>query len=99
MEGLRVVPTEGVEYGEVILPETDNPVEINPEGEDTGGIAIRAWNNNGVVYVGFDDEVDSSTGFPLQDGESLGADLNLEAADLFLLPEVAGDSVRVLITN
>lgn len=99
VEGLRSPPTAGVFSGEVILPDSNDPTRIPIDEDKTGSVAIRAWDNQGVVYVGWTSEVDQDSGFPLEDGQTLSLDIDLRGEDVWMVPEVEGDSVRVISTN
>ena len=98
-EGLRVAPSAGAFYGEVILPDENEPTQVSGGDVPTGSLAIRAWDNVGTVYIGWDSDVDEDNGFPLDEGETLSVDINLDSEDMWILPETAGDSVRIISTN
>lgn len=99
LEGRPVPATDGVFSGETILPEEGSPTELAPDPDHTGSIAIRAWENEGPVFIGFGEDVDENNGFPLMDGETLTFELNLATASLYAVPQVAGDSVRIISIN
>lgn len=105
MNGLRVPPTNGTEYGRVLFQAyTDTndiePTQVFDPTQDVGSIAIRCpASNNGAVYIGWDEDVNTDNGFPLYKRDSFGLDLNVKSQPIYAVAEVDADEVRVIATN
>jgi len=105
MSGIRTPPSAG-HYGRVVLAEQE-PLRVVPSDLSTGSVLVKAFAgddsgqsaNQGVVYIGFDDEVSDENGMPLEPGEGVGFDIQNESQGIWAYPEVPGDQVRVITTN
>lgn len=88
---------KGEAYGAEVLESTSEPEPIFNLGVESGSIAIRAHpNNSGIIYVGWDDQVDSTTGFPLNAGESISMELDVSNQEVYAIPDTGNDEVRVI---
>lgn len=105
MSGIRTPPTSGRDYGRIVLQEFTEqndvtPTEIPVPDRSTGSVAIRASEvNDGAVYIGFDDDVDLESGFPLYRRDSIGIELNLRSQSIYVVADNNADEVRYIITN
>jgi hypothetical protein len=97
--GLRTPPSNGSYYGSTVASGAGDVVRVIPEAIETGSFIVRAWNNSGPIYIGWDEEVDDISGFPLEDGQSLTMDLDASDQGIYFFAPAVGDSVRVLATN
>lgn len=110
-EGRPQAATEGVSYGRVNFdndvndPAVDqDPEVVIPVGDQTGSIIVQSpdgdtISNNSDIYLGWDDEVDETSGLVLTPGESISIDLNAAAQNLFAIPEDDSDELRFMTTN
>lgn len=58
-------------YKQVAVDGSDDPVQLYAEHVDVDyGVSLKALHaNGGVVYVGFDEDVTTASGYPLAAGE------------------------------
>lgn len=108
-EGRPQPATEGVSYGRVTFNDDVNDPDFDPEvvipvGDLTGSVLVQApdgdvISNNSDVYLGWDDDVDETSGLVLTPGESLSIDINAAAQNLFAIPEDDTDELRFMTTN
>jgi hypothetical protein len=99
MDPLNVPASDGRFNEAVVITEganSDSATDITPSVKDTSTVVVRAWDNSGPVYVGWSEEVDGSTGFPIKSGESLSVDLNTGEQSFYAVADNPGDSVRVI---
>jgi len=62
---------------------------------DRRGVSVKALHSNiGLVYLGHDDTVTASTGYPLKKGESYNADLSGSAA-IWAISDTAAQGVAI----
>ena len=97
-EGLRVPPSAG-ENGAIVAVQDNSVQRAIPAGIETGSFALRAWDNNETIYIGYDETVDDATGFPMEDGEVISVDLNAAVQGVFFFAEQAGDGIRYITTE
>lgn len=99
-EGLRTPANDGKDYGEYVIPNPPEPDELFQVPVRTGSVSIIAHpNNSGWIYIGWDDEVDSQSGFILTAGMSISVDLDIRSQEIFITGDTSGDSVRYIATN
>lgn len=85
--------TNGVE----VLESTTDAERILDVGIETTSVSIRAPSDNaGDVFLGFDEDVDSSDGYPLEPGDAISLDIDISNAPMFAIPNNANDEVRFL---
>lgn len=101
-EGIRTPPSDGVGYDKVVISDTSTPIELVGPAEGAGSVVVRSWQsggNSGTIYVGWDNQVDSSTGFPLEDGDSITLEISTESQSIWIIGDTQNDEVRYLATN
>lgn len=99
-EGVRTPPTDGSYYGPVILPDEGDLARVVPDGINTGSIAIKCISTSESVYLGWDQDVDETEGFPLEEGESLSLDLDSDSQGIWAYSTTSDpDELRVIATN
>lgn len=96
-EGLDQPSTEG-DHGVIQADAAGESYRAVPE-QKTGSFIIRAWNNAGVIYIGFNEDVDTNDGFPMEDGDIISIDLDSQAEDVFFYAQNAGDQIRYITVN
>lgn len=95
----RSVPSnEAAGYGVLNIGEVDgDPQRVVDIGTETNSIIVRAPSENGgVVYVGFDDDLDVSNGFPLTAGDAVSFDVDTNQQGVFVVGDTTGDEIRWL---
>lgn len=104
--GTRVPPSTGSGYGRTIIDSDFEARRVIPSDIRTGSVIIHAYDgdesntgNQGVVYVGFDSDVDDSSGFPLEPGDSLSIDIQNRSQGIWAYAEESGDELRYMATN
>lgn len=91
----REPPASSGGYGQVDVG-TD-AVPILDFDTSTLSVAVRAPDSNGeIVYVGFDEDVTTSDGFPLPAGEGVTFDLNASVQPVYAIAPAAGQEIRYL---
>lgn len=105
MTGLRTPPSDGRENKRVLLEEytEENDVEptlVTDPSISTGSIALRApTSNEGVVFIGWGEDVDLENGFPTYAGDSIGIEIDAASQNIYAVADTAADELRVLTTN
>lgn len=91
------VATEGTSYGEKLFDGSSDPEIVIPIGDESSSWIIKALSSNtGDVYVGWDDDVDSSNGFPLASGEAVSVDLDNSNQNVWAVSDNSNEGVRFL---
>lgn len=86
-QGLSQPATDGVEYGQITLDNSD-PVSAFGTGERTTSITIVADPGNGDnIYIGWDSDVDETSGIPLEAGSSFSADLDVAQQEVYIMTD------------
>lgn len=99
MPGLDQPATNGESYGSQDISDSD-PTRVIPADVESGSYIVRAGENNtGTIYLGWDDDVTSSNGFPLKSEESFSADINNASQQLWAIADNNGDELRHIATN
>lgn len=84
-------------YDSKQLTDTSSADNVIPVNTETSSVIIRARpNNSGIVYIGFDDSVDTSTGFPLEASDTLIMEVDNVEVTIFAIPDTANDELRWL---
>lgn len=110
-EGLRVSPTEGKEYGSVMVGEGE-AVRLIPPDVKTGAVIIKVYSagpdeddpefdpdETYNIYFGWDDQVDESNGMPLEEGESLSIEIDNSSQGVWAYGTEDTDEVRIMAIN
>lgn len=91
--------TVGLDYGRQQLESVTEPERVFSLGNKSLSIAIRANpGNSGIVYLGFDGDVSTDTGFPLESGDSISIDMDVNKQNIWAIPDTANDDVRFIVT-
>lgn len=89
--------TKGTGYGVTILANAGEVYEAIPLDVESNTWAIRANpNNSGIIYFGWDDNVSTGNGFPLQAGDNLSISLDNQEQQVYASAASAGDELRYI---
>lgn len=89
--------TRGTHYDSNQIQSANEPQRVIPEGIETGSYAVYAVTVSGdYIYLGWDEDVTTSDGFPLQEDRSFTVDLSNESQPLYMVSANSGDEVRVI---
>lgn len=95
--GLKVVSADGRYYGAVTIASNNSTARVLSSDVETGSVAVRApETNDEPVYIGFDDDADSNSGFPLYAGDVVSLDINSSYQGLWVYAEFSGQEIRVM---
>lgn len=98
--GSEVPASEGAAYGRSELEGSNEPELLLPVGSETTSWILKAESgNNSTIYVGWDEDVDVDTGFPLGPKESLSVDLNNVNQPVWGVSNDSGDAVRFIAVD
>lgn len=90
-------PNSGATYGTTSLDSTTDPEVVFPVGVATTSWSVKVLSaGGGDVYFGWDDQVDSSTGFPVAEGGTISIDLDNQNQPLYAIPDNAGAELRYI---
>lgn len=98
-QGLGVSASDGSYYDSVIVKDGGNAVRVIPEDVKTGSVAIKGYSIDDEVYLGWDDDVDGSNGFPLTEGDVMALDINNDGQGIWMYSDTDLDEIRVIATN
>lgn len=88
-------PATSGNYDSTTLGDTSDPTRIYPANRETSSIILQSHpDNSGRIFVGFDDTVDSSTGFILESGDTFNIDADMSELPVFAIPNTANDELR-----
>lgn len=97
MSGPQPPATDAAGYDVKTFSNANNADQIIAAGTVTGSVIIRTNpNNGGIVYIGFDSNVTTSNGFPLEAGDSISIDIDVDKESLWGVADTANDDVRWL---
>lgn len=91
--------SEGTGYGNTDLETSDAKSVIPADTESESWVIKAHQDNSGVVYLGWDDDVTTSNGFPLEAGDGLSVDINNSVQAVYGIAAAAGDSVRYMAVD
>lgn len=97
LTGLDQPSTDGVDFDNFAL--TTTAQEIAFSGDSGSVIIIAHPNNTGLAFIGWDDSVDASNGFPLEAGSAISFDLDVGQQSIFAMANNSGDRLRFMTTN
>lgn len=90
----------GADYGVTTLAASNDPEIVFPTDTNTKSIFVIAPpGNSGVVYLGWDDDVTTSNGVPLQSGSGISFDIDTFNAQLYAVADTGGDELRRIATG
>lgn len=88
-------PSTGGNFDSTTLGSASDPTRVFPVDRETTSIIIQNHpDNTGRIFVGFDDSVDSSTGFLLAAGDTFTIDIDVSEQPIFAVPNNANDEIR-----
>lgn len=97
MSGPAPPATDSAGYDVTSFSAANDPTEIITSGTVTGSVVLRAIpGNGGIVYIGFNSNVTTSNGFPLEAGDSLSLDIDIDKQPLWGTADTGGDEIRWL---
>lgn len=86
---------KGAGYDSIAFTSADEGQRVTEIGNETQSIAIIAHpDNDGFIYVGFDEEVTSSDGFILPPSISVTLDVDANNQGVFAAADTVGDELR-----
>ena len=98
-DGLDQPATDGTGYDAQDLPNQE-ATRVMPADLESGSYLVLAHpDNSGIIYIGWDDDVDDSNGTPLSANTGVSIDLDNEAQNLFAYADTGGDTISFLATN
>lgn len=98
-DGIDQPSTEGTGYDGQQLPQ-DEATRVMPADLESGSYVVMADpGNDESIYLGWDDEVDESSGVPLGPGTGLAIDMDNQTQNLWAYSGTTGDRVAYMATN
>lgn len=92
--GETTADTVGIQFEPTTFLVTNDPERITPIGDNTQAVIFRADpNNGGIVYLGFQDDITTGEGIPLQAGEAFSAEININEQPMYGVADTANDTV------
>lgn len=86
---------EGVEYGQVDVGTT--ATSLFGIGNKTDSIVVRSLPGNGdITYIGWDSDVDSGSGFPLEAGDSLSVEIDVSSQEVYAIANSGTQTLAIL---
>lgn len=93
-------PSNSGDYGVESFTSADEAERLVDLGNETESILVLAPpGNGGIIYLGFDDEVDSNNGIPLDAGSGVSFDIDTDQLGLFAAADTIGDEARWIYTS
>lgn len=92
--------TDGTGYGSTTLEGPAEAQVVLPVGAESRSIGLRApEGNSGAVYIGWDDDITTSSGFPIYAEDSFSIDLDNTQQSIFAVSDNAGDELRYILVE
>lgn len=92
--------TNGEGYNQESLETAGEAELVVSAGLETRSVIIIAHpGNSGNIYLGWDDDVSSTTGFPLEAGVGIAVDLDANEQAIWFDADNASDTVAWMATN
>lgn len=96
-QGKDVGAQEGVDYDVFQIADANEAEDIFTIGTETSSIVLRAPSgNSGPIYIGFDDNVTTSDGFPIPADTGISIDIDVSQQAIFAVSGNVGDELRYL---
>lgn len=94
-DGKDIPSTEGVEYEAGTVTNGEDPETVFSEVDSTDAVIVVADPGNGDnIYFGWDDQVDETTGVPLQAGQSVSFDLDVTEQNIYVMTDTGTQAYR-----
>jgi len=98
--GKRRPYTKGTGYGTFDLGNSNEIYNLPFGGNEGDEWVIRALNsNNGTVYIGWDDSMDDTSGFPLYHGDTISVAMSTDTQSVYVYGTSPGDQIRYLLVK
>lgn len=95
--GKQSPSTVGTDYNAETFSDADESQSVFDLETQSGSIIVRAHpDNDGIVYLGWDEEVTTENGFPLEAGDAITVDINVGSQGLFGVADTDGDELRYM---
>lgn len=93
-------PSNSGDYGNKDFSSANDAQRVVGLGNETETVLVVAPpGNSGIIYIGFDDEVTTSNGVPLEAGAGLSFDVDANELGVFAVADTANDSLRYLFVS
>lgn len=92
-----VAPTEGTEYDQKLFENGGQSHEISDIGDKSKSIIIRSHEDNeGKIYLGWDEEVNDTNGFYLKPDEFISMDMDIDSQSVWIYTVEDNEIVMIL---
>lgn len=92
--------TEGLDYGRQVFETANSAERIFSLNLKSATILIRAHHDNSDdIFLGWDGDVTTTNGTPLEPGDTFTADLDVDKQNIWGVAETANDEVRFLVAQ
>jgi len=89
--------TNSAGYQTEELNSANTAERVIPIGRSTSSVIMRALPaNSGMLYIGFDNNVTVTNGFPLEAGDSLSLDIDVDKQPIWMNGDTTGDEMSWL---
>lgn len=90
----------GAGYDRVLFTNTNEPERLISAATETSSVLLRTNpDNNGVIYVGFDDDVTTQTGFPMEPGDAITISIDVAEEGIWGVADTQNDDLRWIATE
>lgn len=98
--GKDVPSNEGADYGFMQFVEANDPDNVMDPTLETDSWILRGHpENDGVIYIGWDDDVTVRTGFPISAGDAVAIDMDNSKQVIYAVADTVGDELRYIATS
>jgi hypothetical protein len=98
--GKDVASNEGAGYGVKVFVNSNDPDNVMDPTLETESWILRAHpQNEGIIYLGWDEDVTTENGFPLSAGDASSMDMDNSKQVIYAVADTAGDELRYIATS
>lgn len=98
--GKDVASNEGAGYGRKQFIETNDVDNVMDPTMETESWILRGHpSNDGVIYIGWDEDVTVDNGFPISAGDAVAIDMDNSKQVVYAVADTAGDELRYIATS
>lgn len=98
--GKDVASNEGAGYGVKQFVEAHDVDNVMDPTMETESWILRAHpDNQGIIYLGWDDDVTEDNGFPLSPGDATTMDMDNSKQVVYAIADTSGDELRYIATS
>lgn len=98
--GRNPAANTGAGYDRTLFTTANDPERIIGVGIETSSVLLRTNpDNNGVIYVGFDDDVTTSNGFPMEPGDAITISIDVAEEGIWAVADTQNDDIRWIATE